>query len=399
MNQALPRLALCLALFCAGTAHAEAVIRIGVLTDLSGSMASAAGQGSVEAAQMAVEDASKFLSWPVTVVTGDYQSRADLAEHISEDWIKKQNVDVVVDVPNPGIAARLQDLFREQGRILISSTPRRVDDGVSCDTNSLFWLYDRETLTTNLMRALIAERKQRWFILGSDTPHGMTRGSDAKSFLQQNGGTVVGEAYLGPRLGGLPAIIDQIKASNAEVTLLAFDRPDILHLLKHWPEDAQGAPQGPPLAFPSLLMSDMTQLKDRPVPPFYILTSFYWNQNDAARSFSDRFAQRNHGNMPTSIHASVYSAVLHYLQSVAATNSKETATLLAHMKASALQDGSFTGSRLRGDGVLMHRVNLLLLKAAATRDTPYDYFSIERSMPPAELIPPREAPCPKASAR
>ncbi|MBI3419320.1 MAG: ABC transporter substrate-binding protein [Proteobacteria bacterium] len=381
-------------LFCTSPAWAEQdVIRIGVLTDLSGGMAEAAGSGSVEAAEMATEDAAHFTTRPVTVISADYQSRKDLAEHISEDWLKRQNIDLVVDVPNPAIAARLQELFRDQGKILLSSTPRRPENAL-CGGNSIFWLYDRETLTTNLIRGLLAEHKQRWFILGGDTPYSMTVTSAVKDLLQKNGGEIAGEAYLGQRMSGLAAIVNQLKDAKADIAFLAFERPDILFLLHHWPQPVDK--NTPPLAFGTLHLSDVDDLKDQPLPPFYVATSFYWNQNPASRAFADRFAQRNHGVMPSAIHASVYSAVYHYLQSVSALGGKNTDLVLAHMKAHPLDDGFFLGSPIRKDGIVLHRVHLLLSKSLEERQGPFDFFQLVRTLNLPELATPTEIPCPAA---
>ncbi|HVY12075.1 MAG TPA: ABC transporter substrate-binding protein [Alphaproteobacteria bacterium] len=396
LNRLFPLLCGALLLFGA-PAHAEPeVVRIGVLTDLSGSMADAAGHGSVEAAEMALEDAQRFLTRPVTVITADYQNRSDLAQHISEDWLKRQNIDAVVDVPNAVIASRLQQLFREQGKILLSSNPLWPDAAAAaCGMNGIFWLYNRETLASNLIRALLAEHKQRWFILGGDTLYSTNLAGTAKSILQGNGGQVAGEAYLGPRMGGLDSVVEQIRDSHADVVFLAFERPEIMHLLRHWPALADNTP---PLAFSSLHISDMASLADHPLPPFYIATSFYWNQDSSARGFADRFAQRNHGTMPSAIHASVYSAVYHYLQSVQATGRSTGDVVLAHMKAHPLQDAFFTTSRIRADGVVMHHIQLLVSKPVQDRENPSDFFRVVRTLAPAEVSAPNEAPCPAPEA-
>jgi branched-chain amino acid transport system substrate-binding protein len=65
-----------LLVFSAGAANAQVsddVVKIGVLTDLSGPAATATGSGSVTAAQMAVEDfGGKVLGKPITVVSADH---------------------------------------------------------------------------------------------------------------------------------------------------------------------------------------------------------------------------------------------------------------------------------------------------------------------------------------
>src|ERR1700757_7903 len=72
-----------LLLFFARAARAQVsddVVKIGVLTDLSGPAATATGPGSVAAAQMAAEDfAGKVLGKPIAVVSADHQIKPDVA--------------------------------------------------------------------------------------------------------------------------------------------------------------------------------------------------------------------------------------------------------------------------------------------------------------------------------
>jgi len=60
------------------------VVKIGVLTDMSGPASTPTGQGSVTAAQMAVEDfGGKVLGKPVSVIVGDHQLKPDIGTGIA----------------------------------------------------------------------------------------------------------------------------------------------------------------------------------------------------------------------------------------------------------------------------------------------------------------------------
>src|ERR1044071_4784477 len=76
-----------LLVFSAGAAHAQVsddVVKIGVLTDLSGPAATATGPGSVTAAQMAVEDfGGQVLGKPVSVISADHQIKPDVGAGIA----------------------------------------------------------------------------------------------------------------------------------------------------------------------------------------------------------------------------------------------------------------------------------------------------------------------------
>ena len=59
------------------------VVKIGVLTDMNGPAATPTGQGSVTAAQMAIDDfGGKVLGKPISVIVGDHQLKPDIGSGI-----------------------------------------------------------------------------------------------------------------------------------------------------------------------------------------------------------------------------------------------------------------------------------------------------------------------------
>ena len=71
-----------------GSVFAEEIdVKVGVLNDRSGVYSDAAGQGSVVAAQMAVEDfAAVDGSIRVTVIAADHQNKPDIGANIARQW-------------------------------------------------------------------------------------------------------------------------------------------------------------------------------------------------------------------------------------------------------------------------------------------------------------------------
>ena len=63
------------------------VVKIGVLTDMNGPASTPTGQGSVTAAQMAVDDfGGKVLGKPITIISGDHQLKADVGAGLARRW-------------------------------------------------------------------------------------------------------------------------------------------------------------------------------------------------------------------------------------------------------------------------------------------------------------------------
>src|SRR6516164_7298497 len=76
------------------------VVTIGVLTDLSGPASDATGQGSVMAAEMAVEDFGKTVAGkPIKIISADHQLKPDIGAGIARRWYDVENVNLIVDVP------------------------------------------------------------------------------------------------------------------------------------------------------------------------------------------------------------------------------------------------------------------------------------------------------------
>ena len=105
----------------AGTASAE-VLRIGVLSDMSGPQADFAGPGSVLAARMAVADfGGTVAGMPVEVLSADHQNKADVGANIARQWIDADGVDAIFDVPNSAVALAVSGLVAQKNRALIVS--------------------------------------------------------------------------------------------------------------------------------------------------------------------------------------------------------------------------------------------------------------------------------------
>src|SRR5687767_15189918 len=95
----------------------DGVIKIGVMNDMSSLYADLTGSGSVVAARMAVEDfgaAKKGMK--VEIVSADHQNKPDVGSAVARQWYDADRVDVIVDVPNSGVALAVNQITRERGK-------------------------------------------------------------------------------------------------------------------------------------------------------------------------------------------------------------------------------------------------------------------------------------------
>src|SRR5271154_6895475 len=104
------------------------VVKIGVRTDMNGPASTPTGQGSVTAAQMAVDDfGGKVLGKPISVITGDHQLKADIGAAIARRWYDTEQVDLIVDVPVSAVGLAVQNIANEKKRMFITHSTGSAD--------------------------------------------------------------------------------------------------------------------------------------------------------------------------------------------------------------------------------------------------------------------------------
>src|SRR6476659_3414328 len=113
--------------FGIGTANAQFSgneIKIGVLSDMSSLYTDLAGAGSVVAAKMAVQDSGiEKRGIKVEIVSADHQNKADVGSAIARQWYDVDKVDVIVDVPNSGVALAVSQITKDKGRVFLAVGP------------------------------------------------------------------------------------------------------------------------------------------------------------------------------------------------------------------------------------------------------------------------------------
>ena len=105
-------------------------VKIGVLADMSGLYSDLSGIGSVVATQMAAEDfGGSVLGKKIEVVSAHHQNKPDVGSNIARQWIDREGVDAIVDVPVSSIAFAVQQIAKEKNRVLLISSSGSSPDG------------------------------------------------------------------------------------------------------------------------------------------------------------------------------------------------------------------------------------------------------------------------------
>jgi branched-chain amino acid transport system substrate-binding protein len=96
------------------------------------------------------------------------------------------------------------------------------------------------------------------------------------------------------------------------------------------------------------------------------------------------------------VHAGVYSAVTHYLKSVAALNGdKDPAKTVAKMKETETDDPVFGKGKVRADGRKIHPMYLFKVKKPDESKGAWDYYTKLAEIPADEAFRPmKDGGCP-----
>ena len=80
---------------------------------------------------------------------------------------------------------------------------------------------------------------------------------------------------------------------------------------------------------------------------------------------------------PNSNHASVYSAVMHYLKAVQAAGTDDTAAVIKKMQDTPINDMFAKNGKLRPDGRMVHDMYLFQVKKPSESKAPWDYYHLK----------------------
>jgi branched-chain amino acid transport system substrate-binding protein len=365
------------------------VVKIGVLNDMSGLYADLGGQGSVTAAKMAVEDfKAKEKGLNVEVIFADHQNKADVGSQIASKWIDSEGVDVIVDVPNSGVALAVNQIVRDKGKVFIDSGAASSDlTGAKCSPNTVHWTYDTWMLANGTGSAIVKRGGDTWFFLTADYAFGYALERDTEAVVLKSGGKVVGKVRVPINTQDFSSFLLQAQASKAKIIGLANAGGDTINSIKQAAEFGI-VKGGQNLAGLLVFLSDVHGLGLEKAQGLILTTTFYWDMNDQTRAFAKRFAAANGGKYPTMVQAGVYAGVLHYLKAVAALKSDDGTKVVAKMKEMPTDDPLFGKGTIRADGRKIHPAYLVEVKKPSESKGPYDYYKILATIPADQAFRP-----------
>lgn len=392
--------AVALAAVAAAPAMAQTNVKIGVLSDMSSLYTDLAGAGSVLAARMAADDfgaAAKGIR--VEFVSADHQNKADVGSNIARQWYDRDGVDMIVDVPNSGVALAVNGVTREKNKVfLVSGAATSALTGEQCSPNTVHWTYDTWALANGTGKAIVQTGGDTWFFLTADYAFGHQLEADTTNVVKAMGGRVLGGVRAPLNTNDFSSFLLQAQSSRAKIIGLANAGGDTVNSIKQAAEFGI-VRRGQSLAGLLVFLTDVHGLGLETAQGLIMTEAFYWDQSDASRAFAKRFAAANKGIHPTMVHAGVYSSVTHYLKAIEATKSAaDGKAVVEKMKATPTDDPLFGKGEIRKDGRKIHDMYLFEVKKPSESKGAWDYYKTRATIPAAQAFRPlNEGKCPLVS--
>jgi len=383
-------------------AQAQDVVRIGLLTDLSGPYRDVTGPTSVACARLAVEEfTARNPNIRVELIVADHQNRPDVGVNTVRQWFDERGVDVVTDVGNSAIALAINTICVERDRIQLNASAATSDlTGRACTPNTIHWSYDTWCFANTSGTALTRMGGETWYFITADYAFGHAIQRDTTRFIEAAGGRVVGASrYPFPQTTDFSAFLVQAQASRAKVLGLAMAGDDLVNCVKQAQEF--GLTRGGVRL--AAIIGSVTGVIAAGLPTMqgmFIAETFYWDQNERTRAFTRRVQQKlPAGVFPNYVHAGNYSGVVHYLKAVkelgparAKASGREVVALMKRMPT---DDDAYGQGTIREDGRKLHPAHLYEVKRPEQSAGPGDVYRLAATIPAEQAFRPlAEGGCP-----
>jgi len=376
-------------------AVSDDVVKIGVLTDMSGQFSHESGEGSVTAIKMAIEDfGGKVLGKPIQVVVADHQNKPDTASTLARKFYDVEKVDMIANLINSSIALGVSQLAKEKNRIAIingSGSSRLTND--ACTPNSIHYAYDTYALAKGTGSAMLKAGLKSWYFLTADYAFGHALEADTTAVVKSLGGEVVGATRYPPETFDQSSFLLKAQASKAKVVALAGSGTVLVNAVKSAQEFGilKG---GQELAGLLVWITDIKSMGLDLAQGLVLTNAFYWDRDDETRAWSKRFYDRMK-RMPHMGDAGDYSSTMHYLAAVKAAGTDDATAVMSKMRELPINDFFAKNGRIREDGRMVHDMYVYEVKKPSESKGEWDYYKLREVIPGDQAFRPlKDSVCP-----
>ncbi|WP_447777772.1 ABC transporter substrate-binding protein [Variovorax boronicumulans] len=368
------------------------VVRIGVMADMSGLYSDMGGAGLVEAVKMAVADAGGTVNGKkIEVITANHSAKPDIAATKAREWFDTQGVDMIISGPSSGTSLAIAKIAAEKKKVVM------VTGGVAaqltneeCSPYTVHYLYDTVALARGTGAAMTRQGGKSWYFLTVDYAFGDSLEKETTQVVLANGGKVVGSVRHPLSATDFSSFLLQAQASKAQVLGLANGGGDTIGAIKA--AQQFGVTKTMKIAGLMLFITDVHALGLKLTSGINLTEAWYWDTDERSRQWSARFFEKMK-KMPTSMQAASYSAALQYLKAVGAARSDGADAVMTQLRTLKIDDMYTSSGHIRGDGRMVHDLQLMEIKSPAESKRPWDYYK------PVQRIPGEQAFASKAESK
>lgn len=374
-----------------GGAQAEIsdnTVKIGYLADMSGTYRDIAGPTGQIALEMAIEDfGGKVNGANIEVLSADDRNNPDSSSSTVRRWLEDDKVDMVAGLVASSVTIAVTKLLDGSNALgLVSGSAASSISNEHCTPNHIHYVYDTYPLANGTAKAVVQEGGKSWYILTADYAFGHALEGDVTRVVEENGGEVIGTSRHPFPTSDFSSYILQAQSSGADVVALANAGADTTNAITTAGEF--GVTQsGQTIAALLLFLTDVHALGARTAQGIQLTTGWYWDMNEEARAWSDRYMERA-GVRPTMVHAGIYSSAIQYLTAVQETGSDSADVVRKRMVDTPINDMFANNGRIREDGRMVHDMYLAEVKTPEESENEWDLYKILRTIPADEAFRP-----------
>jgi branched-chain amino acid transport system substrate-binding protein len=367
----------------AGSASAQIsgdVIKIGMITDMSGLYADIDGPGGVEAVKMAIADMGGAINGKkIEFIYADHQNKADIAASKAREWFDQAGVDMLLGGTNSGTNLSMAKVAAEKKKVFISigaASARLTNE--ECSPYTVHYAYDTVALAKGTGSAIVKQGGKRWYFLTADYAFGASLEKDTADVVKANGGTVVGSVKHPLSASDFSSFLLQAQSSKAQILGLANAGGDTINSIKAANEF--GITKSMKLAGLLMFINDVHALGLNLTQGMYLTDGWYWDLNDDTRKWSKRYFEKMKKE-PSMLQAADYSATTQYLNAVKAIGSDDQDKVMAQLKKTKINDVFAKNGVIRPDGRMVHDMYLMEVKKPSESKYPWDYYKVVQTIP------------------
>jgi len=356
------------------------VIKIGFITDLSGVYSDVDGNGGAEAIRMAIADMGGVVNGKkIQLVVADHQNKPDIAASKAREWFDQQGVDLLIGGTNSGASLAMAKVAAEKKKVFIaigSGTAQLTNE--QCTPYTVHYAYDTVALARGTGATMLKQGGKSWYFLTADYAFGQSLEKDTADVVKAGGGSVVGSVKHPLSASDFSSFLLQAQSSKAQVLGMANAGGDLINAVKAANEF--GLTKKMKVAGLLVFINDVHTLGLNTTQGMYLTDGWYWDRTPESRAWAKRYFAKMK-KQPSMLQAGDYSATMQFLNAVKATGTDNADKVMAHLKATPINDMFARNGTIRPDGRMVYDMYLMQVKSPKESKGAWDYYKVVATIP------------------